>query len=248
MVTRIAPTPSGFLHAGNRYNFQVTADLAHGLDIPLALRIDDADAARYRSIYTDDIFRVLCELKIEWTIGPRDAADFEARWSQRNKTEYYRSELSLLRDSPIETYVCRCSRSIIEGVPSGGCPGQCRTARHEFVAHESTMRVHVPIGTSVPINDQVVRLDTELGDFVIWRRDDLPAYQLISVIEDRDLGTTHIVRGEDLLASTAAQIFIASPLNANNVVEAHYIHHSLINDAAGHKLSNSRDVGHFRPK
>jgi glutamyl-tRNA synthetase len=110
------------------------------------------------------------------------------------------------------------------------------------------MRVHVPIGTSVPINDQVVRLDTELGDFVIWRRDDLPAYQLISVIEDRDLGTTHIVRGEDLLASTAAQIFIASPLNANNVVEAHYIHHSLINDAAGHKLSNSRDVGHFRPK
>jgi len=240
MVTRIAPTPSGFLHAGNRHNFQATADLARGLDIPLALRIDDADAARYRSIYADDIFKVLHDLGIEWSIGPRDTTDFEAHWSQRKKTDYYRGELALLRNSKVDTYVCRCSRSVIRGVPSGGCPGQCRIAEHELVAHESALRVHVPIGTTISINGKEVRLDIELGDFVIWRRDDLPAYQLVSVLEDRDLGVTHIVRGEDLLASTAAQIFMAPTLGADNVVTANYVHHSLLTDASGVKLSKSR--------
>ena len=61
MVTRIAPTPSGFLHAGNHYNFQTTADLAREYAIPLALRIDDVDAARFRSVYVDDIFN-MCTL------------------------------------------------------------------------------------------------------------------------------------------------------------------------------------------
>jgi len=100
--------------------------------------------------------------------------------------------------------------------------------------------VHVPIGTTISINGKEVRLDIELGDFVIWRRDDLPAYQLVSVLEDRDLGVTHIVRGEDLLASTAAQIFMAPTLGADNVVTANYVHHSLLTDASGVKLSKSR--------
>jgi glutamyl-tRNA synthetase len=100
--------------------------------------------------------------------------------------------------------------------------------------------VHVPIGTTISVNDVKIHLDLELGDFVIWRRDDLPAYQLVSVIEDRDLGTTHIVRGADLLTSTAAQIFIASSLGADNVVTANYVHHSLLADASGVKLSKSR--------
>ena len=243
MVTRIAPTPSGFLHAGNRYNFRLTANLAEEHEIPLALRIDDVDAARYQSVYADDIFNVLHDLNIAWSIGPRDTADFEAHWSQRQKTNYYRAELALLRNSSVETYACRCSRSMISSVPSGGCPGQCRTAQHELVAHESALRVHVPIGTTISVNDVEVHLDSELGDFVIWRRDDLPAYQLVSVIEDRDLGTTHIVRGEDLLTSTAAQIFIASSLGAENLRTAHYVHHPLLTDASGVKLSKSQQGG-----
>jgi glutamyl-tRNA synthetase len=79
-----------------------------------------------------------------------------------------------------------------------------------------------------------------MGDFVIWRRDDLPSYQLVSVIEDRDLGTTHIVRGEDLLASTAAQIFLAPALGADTLVTAFYLHHPLLTDVNGVKLSKSR--------
>ena len=243
MVTRIAPTPSGFLHAGNRFNFQTTADLAREYAIPLALRIDDVDAARFRSEYVDDIFNTLHELRIDWEIGPRDTADFEAHWSQRKKSAYYRAELALLRGSTLETYACRCSRSIISAVPSGGCPGQCRTAQHELVAHESALRVHVPTDTTISVNGVELNLDSELGDFVVWRRDDVPAYQLVSVVEDRDLGTTHIVRGEDLLASTAAQIFIASSLGADNLVTAHYVHHPLLTDASGAKLSKSRQNG-----
>jgi glutamyl-tRNA synthetase len=105
------------------------------------------------------------------------------------------------------------------------------------------LRVHVPTDTTISINGVDLHLDLELGDFVIWRRDDLPAYQLVSVVEDRDLGTTHIVRGEDLLASTAAQIFIASSLGADNLVTAHYVHHPLLTDVSGAKLSKSRQNG-----
>jgi len=191
-------------------------------------------------MYTDDIFRVLHDLKIKWDIGPRDTADFEANWSQRDKTDYYRAAMAILCDSDIETYACRCSRSMIDGIPSGGCPGRCRTADYELVPHESSLRVHVPRDTKIAIHGRSLDLESEMGDFVIWRRDDLPSYQLVSVIEDRDLGTTHIVRGEDLLASTAAQIFLAPALGADTLVTAFYLHHPLLTDVNGVKLSKSR--------
>ncbi len=79
-----------------------------------------------------------------------------------------------------------------------------------------------------------------MGDFIVWRRDDLPAYQLVSVVEDRDLGTTHIVRGRDLLASSAAQVFLADSIGASNVAAATYVHHELITDSDGRKLSKTQ--------
>ena len=244
-LTRYAPTPSGFLHAGNLRNFQLTAALADEVGATIALRIDDADAPRYRREYVDAIFGVLIEHNLPWSVGPRDADDFEARWSQRARTGAYREELQALR-AVLPTYACTCSRTQQRTTPTGGCAAGCRTRGLPWVEGESALRVVVPEGTSVDVGGMSVALDEALGDFVIWRRDGLPAYQLVSVIEDRDLGTTHIVRGEDLLASSAAQVFLAPALGADNVAEATYVHHPLVLDDGGRKLSKSQHASEER--
>lgn len=238
-LLRIAPTPSGFIHEGNRLNFRATADLAASLGATLALRIDDADATRYRREYAEDIFVTLREMAISWTVGPRDVDDFEQHWTQRTKTEYYRDALRQAIASGLPVYACACSRAQQSGPASEGCAGGCRSRSLELEPGRTALRVVVDAGTQVRIGEEVVPLEEAMGDFVVWRRDDLPAYQLVSVVEDRDLGVTHIVRGRDLLSSSAAQVHLARWTGALNVAEAVYVHHELVTDSAGAKLSKS---------
>ena len=239
MLTRIAPTPSGFLHEGNRLNFRVTADLAKSLGAALALRIDDADATRYRREYAEDIFATLHDMGIAWTVGPSDVDDFEQHWSQRAKTEFYREQLHEAIASGLPVYACACSRAQQAGPASGGCAGGCRSRSLALEPGRTALRVAIDVDTEVTMGEEVVPLGEAMGDFVIWRRDDLPAYQLVSVLEDRDLGVTHIVRGHDLLSSSAAQVHLAQWTGAPNVAEAFYVHHELVTDSAGAKLSKS---------
>lgn len=245
-VTRLAPTPSGFLHAGNRRNFQITADLAADVGAALALRIDDADTGRYRREYAEDIFATLHAMSIEWTIGPRDVDDFEASWSQARKTDYYRAQLSAARDAGLHVYACACTRTLQRGPATGGCAGGCRRRERELIPGKTSLRVAVDAETLVAVGGRRVDLAREMGDFVVWRRDDLPAYQLVSVIEDRDLGVTHIVRGEDLTASSAAQLHLAPWLGAVTLTRAVIVHHELLVDESGAKLSKSTLGAHAR--
>ncbi len=246
-LTRIAPTPSGYLHAGNVATFRATAELADRLGLDLALRIDDADAARYRRDYAEDIFRVLALLDIAWQVGPRTVMDFEQHWSQRARTSVYRANLTRLRDSSLELYACSCSRRDLEGIARGGCPGNCRTRARDLIPHETSLRVHVPEGTVVTMGRHTVDLAATIGDAVLWRRDDVPAYHLVTIVEDRDLGTTHIVRGEDLLTSSAFQVWLAPHLDAAGVAQATYIHLPLVLGPDGTKLSKSQLGDRARP-
>jgi glutamyl-tRNA synthetase len=107
----------------------------------------------------------------------------------------------------------------------------------------------VPEGTSVSVDGHDVRLDVALGDFVVWRRDDLPSYQFASVVDDVDLGITHIVRGTDLRESTAAQLFLAERLGLPSFAAITVLHHGLATGADGAKLSKSQAVrGHPLPR
>lgn len=245
-LTRIAPTPSGFLHEGNRVNFRRTADLAREIGAAIALRIDDADAARYRREYAEDIFATLRSMGIEWTVGPRDVDDFEAQWSQRAKTEYYRSQLQGALERGMPAYACACSRNQQRGPAVAGCVGGCRARGLSLASGSTALRVVVDPGTAVDVAGQRVDLGAEMGDFIVWRRDDLPAYQVVSVVEDRDLGVTHIVRGIDLLPSSAAQIHLATWFDATNISGAVFVHHELVTDASGSKLSKSQLAHHAR--
>lgn len=221
-ITRLAPTPSGFLHEGNALNFLLVSALAQSIDADVALRIDDLDVHRCRTEYADDIFDVLGWLDITWQHGPRDRADLEAHHSLRTRTEYYRTELDSARAKGMDAFACRCTRTAIATSGGHSCVASCREQAFGLVPGESALRTSTPH-----------------GDVVLWRRDDLPAYHLASIIEDRDLGTTHVVRGDDLRESTAIQRFLAPHFDAADFASAVFLHHRLITDDYGRKLSKS---------
>ena len=240
MITRFAPTPSGYLHLGNAVNALLVDWMARRLDGTVHLRIDDLDAARSRPAYVQDVFDVLAWLGIEWSSGPRDAAEVARAAADPGRLRPYRDAMYALVDSSLETYACACPRSALVGPPRGGCPGDCRTAGYRLTPGRTALRVHVPPGTSIDEGGATVDLEHEVGDVVVWRRDDLPAYHLASVVDDAARSVTHVVRGEDLRAATAAQRFLAPHAGAAGFLDADVVHHRLLTDDAGRKLSKSQ--------
>jgi glutamyl/glutaminyl-tRNA synthetase len=239
-ITRIAPTPSGYLHLGNAVNFALISHLASRWGAEVALRIDDMDSSRARPEFVGDIFTTLEWLGISWSVGPRDRAEFERDYSMADRTEYYRSQLDLLSAAGLQVFACACSRADLAA--SGGlrCAGPCVSADLELETDRTALRLRIPDRTVVEMSGTAIDLPAVHGDVVLWRRDGLPAYHLVTVIEDRDLAVTDIIRGSDLLESSALHAWLAPYLDAANVAEANYVHHGLIADDGGHKLSKSR--------
>lgn len=228
------------MHTGNAANALLVQWLARQAGGTVMLRIDDMDTARCRDAYLDDIIDLLSWLGIEWDAGPRTTAEFDRSWSTRHPTSRYRQELEAARERGLEAYACSCSRRDLAGPAQGGCPGGCRTAGLPLEAHRTSLRARIPPGTTVVVGNVTVDLATEHGDVVLWRRDDLPAYHLASIIEDRDAGITDVVRGADLLPSTALQVWLAPWFAAESVAVATYRHHPLLTAADGSKLSKSQ--------
>lgn len=237
VVSRIAPTPSGYLHTGNAYNFILAWWMTRWLKGELWLRIDDADQARTRPEFVEDIFETLEWLQMDWDHGPRDSKDFYERFSQTLKKEsYFQTAMSVQG-----AFACQCSRKEIqEKSPSGIYPGTCAPKELAFIRGQCSLRVKVPENRVVKMADKTVELGKNMGDFVLWRKDDFPSYQLTSLVDDRDMGVNLIVRGEDLLESSAAQIYLAEKIGWKHVADSKIIHHSLIKDEQGEKYSKSQ--------
>ena len=99
--TRLAPTPSGYLHRGNLFSFALTWLLARKDGLQILLRIDDMDRARFRPEYLEDIFRSLDSLGINYDEGPSGPDDFHSRWSQMHRRELYDYALSQMRQDQL---------------------------------------------------------------------------------------------------------------------------------------------------
>ncbi|MFH7327076.1 glutamate--tRNA ligase family protein [Desulfurivibrio sp. C05AmB] len=246
--SRLAPTPSGYLHLGNAINFVLTWLLVRRAGGVLKLRIDDADAGRCRPEFVTDIFHQLEWLGLDWDEGPSGPDDFAARFSQLQRLEQYRALLAVLAERGL-VFACLCSRRRIRETagPDGLYPGTCRRRRLR-PASAHTLRVRVPPSWSAnlvagfPDPDTItVHPGAELGDFIVWRRDNLPAYQLASLGDDLADRINLVVRGRDLLPSTAAQLFLAAQLGpaGQGFCRAEFLHHPLLTDARGGKLSKS---------
>jgi glutamyl/glutaminyl-tRNA synthetase len=231
LVTRIAPTPSGYLHVGNAVNFVLTHWVARAHGGRLLLRIDDFDTGRARPAYLEDVFRTLDWLAIDIDDGPSGPGDLHSSWAMSTRTDQFRRARDRLRGGGHGTvFVCRCSRPDLD--PSGRCVAGCREQDLALEPGSSVLRLSVPVGSARG-------LVLPPGDHVLWRRDDLPAYQLGSVVADEDLRVTTIVRGVDLLESSALQLHLAGLLPAPGFRAVDLRHHALLTAADGHKLSKS---------
>ena len=236
--SRLAPTPSGLLHIGNGLNFVITWVLVRRAKGLLRLRIDDADGQRCRPQFLEDIFNQLHWLGLDWDEGPEGVAEFQRSYSQQLRSDQYRLLLGRLQQQG-QAYACRCSRKqVVARAGSSIYPGFCRQKGLEDDG-QAAIRLTVPQGTEVDVADHRVPLAAMMGDFILWRRDNSPAYQLASLADDLLDDINFIVRGEDLLASSAAQLFLARCLGEEKFCQAQFIHHELLTSAAGHKLSKS---------
>lgn len=240
MRTRIAPTPSGFLHVGNLANALLTHWWAQAEGGTTLLRIDDVDAPRVRREYIEDIHGLLAWLQIPVAIDGDSITSPSAAPDRYSRIALARSALDTALRKGMPAYACTCSRSRLTDIPRGGCPGGCRRAGHSLEPGSSALRLVVEPGTLVGTDDSAVDLAEAMGDFVVWRRDDLPAYQWISVVEDTHHKITHILRGADLRESSAAQIHLAQYLEDPRFMDVQIRHHGLVTDASGVKLSKSQ--------
>ena len=231
LVTRIAPTPSGYLHTGNALNFVLTYWLARAHGGRLLLRIDDFDTGRARAPYLEDVFRTLDWLGIYIDAGPSGPADFHSSWAMSTRIGQFRAARDRLMGGGHESvFVCRCSRHDLD--VTGRCVAACRELGLHLEPGRSSLRMSVAGGFARG-------LPLPPGDHVLWRRDDLPAYQLGSVVADEELGVTAIVRGVDLLESSALQLHLAAMLPAPRFAAVDLRHHTLLAAPDGQKLSKS---------
>ena len=243
--TRIAPTPSGYLHHGNGFNFLLTYLLARLHSGWVYLRIDDGDATRSRDEFLEDIFFTLDWLGIEPDAGPGSVSDQQRTYSQQLRQGEYRLALDQLLEAG-KAYACRCSRKDIkEHSRDGLYPGTCRPLmRRSF---EEPFSIRACMGaeaesvsfSSLAGAEKRLNVRQVQGDMVLWRKDDLAAYHLASVCDDEKLKITHIVRGADLLDSTAAQAWLAQSLGLSHFSSARFMHHGLVIGGDGEKLSKS---------
>lgn len=226
-ITRLAPTPSGYLHRGNLFNFILNWLYARKHGGKVWLRIDDLDADRAKPEYVEAIFRDLESLGLDWDLGPSGPDDFYKNWSQKHRTDRYVELIKTLSDKGY-TYACVCSRkTLIEQGYSGEYPGVCREKNHVFL----------PDMTSLRFNRS--SLGFEVGDPVVLRKDGIPAYHIGSICDDMDFGVTHVFRGSDLKESTLLQTEIARAAGMAAFEKIQFQHHPLILDPQGQKLSKS---------
>jgi glutamyl-tRNA synthetase len=251
--TRIAPTPSGYLHLGNAWSFVLTWLAARSQKGYVHLRIDDLDAARFREEYLEEIFASLHWLGLDWDGGSRDAAEFKSTFSQRKRMHRYQEALDALskRSSLGETpcvYACGCSREEVRrDAEAAGHPGTyARTCRDRnlplesenfawrYRTSKSSIRLREETGIRVELHPE-----RDTGDFIVRQRNGDPSYQLTSGVDDEDLHINFVVRGMDLVPSTGAQLCLAQHLDWKSLLNARFWHHALVLDDKGEKISKS---------
>jgi len=228
---RFAPSPTGPLHFGS-----LVAALGSYLEARARggrwlVRIEDVDAPRCRAQYADDILRTLEAYGFAW--------DGEVMRQSRRSARYREALEDLRRHGWV--YPCGCTRAELAHAPPGrdGAPRYPGTCRNGLPPGKAARALRVRAAGVIEFTDLVQGpqrqdLEREVGDFVLLRADGLFAYQLAVVVDDADQGVDHVVRGADLIHSTARQIHLQRLLGAPTPA---YAHLPVAVDAAGAKLS-----------
>jgi glutamyl/glutaminyl-tRNA synthetase len=250
---RLAPSPTGLLHLGHARTFWVATQRARERGGTLILRNEDLDAARCRSEFVDAMLEDLRWLGITWDEGP-DCGGPDAPYAQSERHHCYLKAWEQLRDVGL-IYPCSCSRREVAQAASAPndvddeplYPGTCRPSSPVNSSANDpagfNWRFRVPHGEEVSFNDrhlgrQHFIAGRDFGDFIVWRRDDIPAYQLAVVVDDAAMRITEVVRGADLLKSTVRQILL---FRALGFTSPEYYHCDLVRDENGVRLAKRHD-------
>ncbi|RCH56210.1 tRNA glutamyl-Q synthetase [Mucilaginibacter hurinus] len=236
--TRIAPTPSGYLHLGNILSFALSASLAGKYGAKVLLRIDDLDRQRADIRYIEDIFETLNFLDIPWHEGPRDAAGHEEKYSQLHRMPYYRQALQQLAQNNC-VFACTCSRTQLKSAALCLCAAKKLPLDTEGASWRLQTDNELILNIKTLTGNAPLHLPTAMQNFVVKKRDGFPAYQLTSVVDDLHYSTDLVIRGEDLWASTLAQHYLAAKLGTAAFNQIAFYHHPLLMGPGGVKLSKS---------
>jgi len=251
---RLAPSPTGMLHLGHACTFRTAHQRSLVHNGTLVLRNEDLDPQRSKTKFAEAMVENLHWLEIRWQEGPDVGGPF-APYEQSRRREFYLAAWRTLRDSGF-IYPCTCSRKDLansaaapnEGDDEPHYSGRCREKTGEASRHEVpagvNWRFRIPDGEEITFDDlhlgpQRFVAGEDFGDFVVWRRDDVPAYQLAVVADDAAMRITEVVRGADLLKSTARQLLLLRALRLS--VPAYY-HCDLVRDQAGVRLAKRHDA------
>lgn len=250
---RIAPSPTGYLHLGHARTFLIAADRARQFGGALIFRNEDLDPDRCRPEFIQAMFDDLHWLGISWNEGP-DCGGPHEPYAQSERRELYLKTWQTLRDAGF-IYPCSCSRKDLALAASAPndlddepiYPGKCRSrtdaGRYGNPAGVN-WRFRVPDGDRIEFTDQHLGPQSlvagrDFGDFVIWRRDGVPAYQLAVVADDHAMQISEVVRGADLLKSTARQLLI---YRAMGWLAPAFYHCDLVRDENGARLAKRHDA------
>ena len=255
---RIAPSPTGFLHLGHARTFWTAHQRAEGHGGTLLLRNEDLDRDRCKPEFVTAMLEDLRWFGFRWQEGPDIGGPF-APYTQSERRQFYVEALQKLRDTGF-IYPCKCSRRDVQqalGAPHLGdeepvYPGTCRPVegsnQYSVNSHQSGARVNwrfrVPDGETISFDDgalgaQSLVAGRDFGDFIIWRHDDVPSYQLAVTVDDAAMQITEVVRGADLLVSTARQLLLYRALRLTPPV---FFHCPLMTDEHGVRLAKRHDA------
>jgi len=249
---RLAPSPTGYLHLGHARTFWVAQERARASGGVLVLRNEDLDSTRFKMEFVDAMLADLRWFGFEWSEGPDIGGPF-APYNQSERMDFYRAALEQLRAGNF-IYPCTCSRKDIQiatRAPHANdddepiYPGTCRQNRKSEIGNRKcSWRFRVSDGETISFADGNCGQKTfvagkDFGDFVVWRGDDVPAYQLACVVDDAAMRISEVVRGADLLVSTARQILLYRALG---LAVPDFFHCPLMLDDKGERLAKRHDV------
>ena len=249
---RVAPSPTGYLHLGHAATFWTAYERAREYQGALIFRNEDLDAPRCRAEFARAMIEDLRWYGIQWQEGP-DLGGAYGPYAQSERRESYLAAWRRLLDGGW-IYQCECSRKELAQAATAPhddsdeplYPGTCRDRR--LPASQAPVganwRFRVPDGERIEFDDKRMGRQSfvagrDFGDFLVWRRDDVPAYQLAVVVDDAAMRITEVVRGADLLRSTARQILLQRALG---LATPEYFHCPLLTDEKGLRLAKRHDA------
>lgn len=247
---RLAPTPSGYLHQGHVCTFRTAWNRAREQNGTVIFRMDDLDPARCTKEYASSCLEDMIGMGLDWNEGP-DVGGSCGPYEQSKRGSFYFDVLRKLFELDL-IYPCEKSRKEIQAFglldaagsgylfPESFRPDSISFNKVDFPG-DTNWRFRTNWGERIKFMDkkkagQLFQLGTDLSDFLVWRKDGVASYELATVVDDYIMKITEVVRGEDLLLSSARQCLLFDALGWDR---PDFYHCELLLGEDGKKLSKS---------